>query len=205
MIWTPSRQPYHGLDFGFANDPTAGWSAVDSRTPPVHRARGSQDRDWNWTRHSGYVSGCIPGIEDHVIRSRQLCGSESISYLMRRRLPRITACRKWAGSGRQDRVASSLSAGNHHPSALQAMAARGKALQLLQVDRLTGEVSPDVVDAHGSTCGMPSAMPWATRSPEPWHPTSIKLRLRLMKALPSNIRVCDLFPWEKVRTLRRKT
>lgn len=88
--------PYFGLDFGFAQDPTAGIKAwiFDRKL---------------WIEHEGfktgleiddtaeYLIGKLPDIVKHVIRADN-ARPESISYLKRSGLPYITACEKGKGS-----------------------------------------------------------------------------------------------------------
>lgn len=137
--------PYHGLDFGFANDPTAGvrcW--IHERRLFIEREAVKTGLELDAT--AGYVSGCIPGIEDHVIRADS-SRPESISYLMRHGLPRITACRKWAGSVEDGiEYLKSFREIIIHPRCKEMQ--REARLYSYKVDRLTGEVKPDVVDAH---------------------------------------------------------
>lgn len=137
--------PYHGLDFGFANDPTAGvrcW--IHERRLFIEREAVKTGLELDAT--AGYVSGCIPGIEDHVIRADS-SRPESISYLMRHGLPRITACRKWAGSVEDGiEYIKSFREIIIHPRCKEMQ--REARLYSYKVDRLTGEVKPDVVDAH---------------------------------------------------------
>lgn len=137
--------PYHGLDFGFANDPTAGvrcW--IHERRLFIEREAVKTGLELDAT--AGYVSGCIPGIEDHVIRADS-SRPESISYLMRHGLPRITACKKWAGSVEDGiEYIKSFREIIIHPRCKEMQ--REARLYSYKVDRLTGEVKPDVVDAH---------------------------------------------------------
>ena len=137
--------PYHGLDFGFANDPTAGvrcW--IHERRLFIEREAVKTGLELDAT--AGYVSGCIPGIEDHVIRADS-SRPESISYLMRHGLPRITACRKWADSVEDGiEYLKSFREIIIHPRCKEMQ--REARLYSYKVDRLTGEVKPDVVDAH---------------------------------------------------------
>lgn len=88
--------PYYGLDFGFANDPTAAvmvWRHNDCLY--IHHEAGRTKLEINDT--SSYMAQRLPGIADHVVR----CDSarpESISYLKKHGMPRACAVEKWQGS-----------------------------------------------------------------------------------------------------------
>ena len=121
--------PYHGLDFDLPTTPRPVSAAGFTNAACSSSARGSQDRVGT-DATAGYVSGCIPGIEDHVIRADS-SRPESISYLMRYGPPRITACRKWAGSV-EDGIEYIKSSGEIIiPSALQRRCSARQGLQLV--------------------------------------------------------------------------
>ncbi|WP_334109087.1 PBSX family phage terminase large subunit [Methylobacillus sp.] len=88
--------PYYGLDFGFANDPTAAvklW-IHDKRLYVEHEAYkvGLEIDDT-----AAYVGKHVPGIERHTVRADN-ARPETISYLKRKGLPRIKPCEKGKGS-----------------------------------------------------------------------------------------------------------
>ena len=88
--------PYYGLDFGFANDPTAAvklW-IHDKKLYVEHEAYkvGLEIDDT-----SEYLKKHVPGIEKHTCRADN-ARPETISYLKRKGLPRIRPCEKGKGS-----------------------------------------------------------------------------------------------------------
>lgn len=88
--------PYYGLDFGFANDPTAAvklW-IHDKKLYVEHEAYkvGLEIDDT-----SDYVKKHVPEIEKHTCRADN-ARPETISYLKRKGLPRIRPCEKGKGS-----------------------------------------------------------------------------------------------------------
>lgn len=88
--------PLHGLDFGFANDPTAAvrFYIKKNRLYISHEA-GKVGLELDDT--ASYISKRIPEIEKYVIRADN-ARPESISYLKKHGLPRIIACKKGKGS-----------------------------------------------------------------------------------------------------------
>ena len=88
--------PYYGLDFGFAQDPTAGVKCWihDSRLYIEHES-GGVGVEIDDT--APMILKDLPGAEDHVIRADN-ARPESISYLKRNGLPYIKACEKGKGS-----------------------------------------------------------------------------------------------------------
>lgn len=88
--------PYYGLDFGFANDPTAAvklW-IHDKKLYVEHEAYkvGLEIDDT-----AAYIGKHVPGIERHTVRADN-ARPETISYLKRKGLPRIKPCEKGKGS-----------------------------------------------------------------------------------------------------------
>lgn len=88
--------PYYGLDFGFANDPTAAvklW-IHDKKLYVEHEAYkvGLEIDDT-----AAYIGKHVPGIERHTVRADN-ARPETISYLKRKGLPRIRPCEKGKGS-----------------------------------------------------------------------------------------------------------
>lgn len=137
--------PYYGLDFGFAQDPTAAvrcW--VHDEVLYVEFEAGSRRLDLS--RTAGFLLDRIPGIGDHAIRADS-ARPESISHLASNGLPRIRAVRKWAGSV-EDGIAHLRRFREIviHPRCRET--AREARLYSYKVDRLTGDVLPQVVDAH---------------------------------------------------------
>ncbi|MGL5260819.1 MAG: PBSX family phage terminase large subunit, partial [Bacteroides sp.] len=89
-------EPLHGLDFGFANDPTAAVRLyIRDNTLYVSNEAGKVGLELDDT--SAYIKSRIPNIENYVIRADS-ARPESISYLKRHGLPRITGVEKGKGS-----------------------------------------------------------------------------------------------------------
>lgn len=146
--FTPGAEwdgPYYGLDFGFSQDPTAAvrfW--IFDRRLWVEYESGGVGLDID--RTAPHLVEDIPGIAQHVVRA-DCARPESISYLSRHGLPRITAAPKWAGSV-EDGVAWLRSFAEivvHERCTRTADECR---LYSYKTDRLTGEVKPDIVDAN---------------------------------------------------------
>lgn len=137
--------PYHGLDFGFANDPTAGVKCwlFDNKLFIEHEA-GSVGLELDDT--APYLKRRIPDIKDHVIGADN-ARPESISYLKRHGLPRVRAVKKWSGS---------VEDGIEHIKSYDEIIihTRCKAVQRearlysYKVDKKSGDVLPVVVDAN---------------------------------------------------------
>lgn len=90
------RGPYYGLDFGFANDPTAAvklW--VDGRILYVEYEAYKTGLEIDDT--ADHLRATIPEIEKHACRADN-ARPETISYLKRKGLPRIAAALKGKGS-----------------------------------------------------------------------------------------------------------
>lgn len=136
--------PYYGLDFGFAQDPTAAVKAwIYDDTVYIEQEAGAIGLELDET--VPLLAAKMPGIEAHKVRADN-ARPESISHLKRRGLPRIEAVEKGKGSVedgiswiRSRRVVI-------HP--------RCKAtsnefrLYSYKVDRLSGDVLPVIVDSH---------------------------------------------------------
>ena len=137
--------PYHGIDFGFANDPTTAnkcWIHKDALYIEHEANKVGLELDDT----AEYVESRIPGISKHVIRADS-ARPESISYLKRNGLPRITGVSKWQGSV-EDGIQHLRSYKEIviHPRCKETI--REARLYSHKVDRHTGDVLPKVVDAH---------------------------------------------------------
>jgi phage terminase large subunit len=137
--------PYYGLDFGFANDPAAAVEAwIYGKTLYIRREAGKTKLELDATGQ--FMAERIPGISDGAIRADS-ARPESISYLRRHGLPKMIAVDKWPGSVEDgidhiksyDRVVI-------HPDCQQT--AREFRLYSYKVDRNTGDIKREVVDAH---------------------------------------------------------
>lgn len=91
--------PYYGLDFGFANDPTAAvecWRVAN--TLFISKCAGAVRLELDSTGE--YMRKNIIGIERYTIRA-DCSRPESISYIKRKKetgLPHMAAVSKWSGS-----------------------------------------------------------------------------------------------------------
>lgn len=137
--------PYQGLDFGFSNDPTAAVRCY------IHD-------DCLWIRHDASKVGLelddtiaflekrIPDVKRYRITADN-ARPESISYLKRHGLNKIEACKKGKGSI-EDGISyiKQFRRVYIHPDC-QATIDEFRNYSY-KVDRLTGEVLPDMVDDH---------------------------------------------------------
>jgi phage terminase large subunit len=137
--------PYFGLDFGFANDPTAAVECgIHKRVLYIRREAGRVKLELDET--GAFATDRIPGMARATIRADS-ARPESISYLRRHGLPGITAVEKWPGSVEDgidhiksyDRVVI-------HPDCQQT--AREFRLYSYKVDRNTGDILRVVMDAN---------------------------------------------------------
>jgi phage terminase large subunit len=140
--------PYYGLDFGFAQDPTAAvrcWIS-SSRIWVDHEA---QAKGLEIDATTDFLAQSIPGVQQHTMRADS-ARPESISYLQRHGLPRVVPVAKWPGSV-NDGIAHLRSYAEIviHPRCKHLI--KETSLYSYRVDRLTGDIMPDVVDAwnHG--------------------------------------------------------
>jgi phage terminase large subunit len=136
--------PYFGADWGFSTDPnTLVKCWVGGKSLYIeHEAYGLGVELDDTPR----MFGTIPGAAAHTIRADN-ARPETISYMQRHGFPRVTAAEKWPGSV-EDGIAY-LRAFERiviHP---QCPHARDEAkLWSYKVDKLTGDVLPDLVDKH---------------------------------------------------------
>jgi phage terminase large subunit len=97
--FTPTPEwdgPYHGADFGFAQDPTTlvrCW--IDGRRLMIERESYGVGLELDHTAEKWRRD--VPECEQYVIRADN-ARPESISYLQRHGVPRITSVDKWKGS-----------------------------------------------------------------------------------------------------------
>lgn len=137
--------PYQGGDFGFSQDPTAAvrcWVAGGTLYISDEAGRTGLELDDT----PNFVCDRIEGFADHVTRwdnSRP----ESISHIKRYGLPRSESVDKWSGSV-EDGVAFLRSFRQIvvHPRCTGVQ--KEMRLYSYKVDRLTGDIKPDIVDAH---------------------------------------------------------
>lgn len=140
--------PYHGADFGFAQDPTTlvrCW---------LHGRR-------LYIEHESYRVGLeldhtadrwradVPDCERYAIRADN-ARPESISYLRRHGVPRIEGVEKWKGSV-EDGIAHLR---QYEQIVIHPRCRHTKdeaRLYSYKVDSRTGDILPDVLDAHNHT------------------------------------------------------
>lgn len=141
--------PYHGLDFGFSQDPTAAIRCyVDEATRTLYIS------------HECWAVGCdidatpplldtIPDASRYLMRA-DCSRPETISYLQAHGYPNVIAVEKWSGSV-EDGVAfiRQFEKVIIHPRCTHTL--EESRLYSFKVDRLTGDVLPDVVDKHNHT------------------------------------------------------
>lgn len=137
--------PYQGVDFGFRPDPLAALRAY------IHGKR-------VWIRHEAYKSGVeidqtaaficrkIPDFEKYVARADS-AEPKTISYLQRHGLPRIEGVKKWPNSVEEGvRFLRGFEQIVIHPDCIGA--ARDFRLYSHKIDRNTGDILPDLLDAN---------------------------------------------------------
>jgi len=146
--FTPTEDwgnPYFGLDFGFAQDPTAGvkvWLHNDNIYIEYEAGKIGLELD----ETASYIINNLPEAEKYVIRADS-ARPESISYLKRHGLPKIESVKKWAGSV-EDGIAHLRGYKQIviHPRCKELI--KESRLYSYATDKLTGDVLPKIVDAH---------------------------------------------------------
>lgn len=137
--------PYFGLDFGFAQDPTAGVECyINDGLLYIRREAGKAKLELDDTGQ--FMVDRLPGIADHAVRADS-ARPESISYLKRHGLPNIKPVDKWQGSV-EDGI-SFIKAFKRviiHPDCTET--AREFRVYSYKVDRLSGDIMPKIVDAN---------------------------------------------------------
>lgn len=137
--------PYDGLDFGFAQDPTAAvrcWVHADCLW--IERESGKVGLELDDT--AGHVERDIPGIGSRRPVRADNARPESISYLKRHGMPAIEAVQKWSGSV-EDGISHMRSYREIVIHARCKETQREFRMYSYKVDRLSGDIKTDVVDA----------------------------------------------------------
>lgn len=137
--------PLHGMDFGFANDPTTG-VRLYIRSNVLYINREAYKTKLEIDDTATYLKQEIPGIENYVLRADN-ARPESISYIRRNGLPNITSVDKWPGSIK-DGVAFINSFDNIIIHTRCVETAREFRLYSYKVDKRTGDVLPEIVDNY---------------------------------------------------------
>jgi phage terminase large subunit len=140
--------PYLGGDFGFSQDPTAAVKCWING-PVLYVEYEAVKTGLELDDTAAFVTGLIPGFDREVSRwdsSRP----ESISHLTRHGLPRASACEKWPGSV-EDGISYLRSFAEIvvHPRCTSVVSETR--LYSYKVDRLSGDVTSIIVDAHNHT------------------------------------------------------
>lgn len=160
------KGPYYGGDFGFSQDPTAAvevWIAGDE----IFIRREAFKTGLELDDTAQFVLGKIPGFETEVSRWDN-ARPESISHIKRHGLPRAKAVDKWPGSV-EDGISFLRSFRKiviHQECANMQREAR---LYSYKVDKMTGDVTTKLVDAHnhGWDAVRYAVGPMITRKSEP--------------------------------------
>jgi phage terminase large subunit len=137
--------PYYGLDFGFAQDPTAAVEChIGDGNLWIRREAGRIGLELDDT--PTFITAKMGEIVRHTVRADN-ARPESISHLSRHGLPGVVAAKKWAGSV-EDGVEfiKSFNRVIIHPECEET--AREFRLYSYKVDRLSGDIMPKIVDAH---------------------------------------------------------
>ncbi|MDH3003495.1 PBSX family phage terminase large subunit [Pasteurella multocida] len=148
LEFTPNQDfngPYFGLDFGFAKDPTAAVKCwVFDNNLYIEYEAGKTGLELDHT--AGFMKERVPDIEKYILRADS-ARPESISYLKRNGIPRIEGVKKWSGSV-EDGIEhiKSYNKVYIHPRCKETL--REFRLYSYKVDRLTGDVLPNVLDEH---------------------------------------------------------
>jgi len=137
--------PYHGLDFGFSQDPTAATqSYIKGKTLYIRREAVKKKLELNDTVQ--FLAERIPQICLHQVRADS-ARPESISLLKGGGMPGIKAAKKGPGSV-EDGIAyiKSFDRVVIHPDCPET--AREFRTYSYKVDRLSGDILPDLLDEN---------------------------------------------------------
>lgn len=137
--------PYQGLDFGFAQDPTAAvrcWVFNDRLYIEYESGRIGLELD----RTSQFIKSEIPRFDKFATRADS-ARPESISYLRRKGLPRIESVKKWPGSV-EDGIQHMRSYEEIiiHPRCKKTI--EEARLYSYKTDKKSGDILDAVIDAH---------------------------------------------------------
>jgi len=137
--------PYLGADWGFAQDATTAvkcWVHDDRLYIEYEAYKVGLEID----QTADYLKKCIPQVADYTLRADS-ARPETISYLKRHGLPKVEGVKKWPGSV-QDGVAHLRSYAEIivHPRCKETI--QETRLYSYKVDRLSGDILPEIVDAH---------------------------------------------------------
>lgn len=136
--------PYQGVDFGFARDPTTAVRCyIRGRDLLIRSECGKVGLELDDT--AGFISERIGGFDKHVSRA-DCARPESISYLKRHGMPRMTGVKKWAGSI-EDGIGfmKSFERIIIHPDCTETL--KEFKHYSYKVDKNSGDIQPVIVDA----------------------------------------------------------
>lgn len=137
--------PYHGADFGFAQDPMVlvrCWVAdnrlwIERESYRIGLELDHAAREWE---------DKVPGFSRYVVRG-DAAAPQSISYLKRHGVPRMEAAPKWSGSVEDGiRFLRQFEEIVIHPRCTHAQ--EEARLYSYKVDKRTGDILPDIEDRH---------------------------------------------------------
>lgn len=137
--------PYHGLDFGFSVDPTAGTQSwIHGRTLYVRHEAWKVGLE---TEHMpAFLKRHLPGVDGSTLRADS-ARPETISHLRNHGLPKCIGVDKWPGSVRDgiEHLRSYEKIVVHPDCPKTADEFR---LYSYKVDKRTGDILPDVAPGH---------------------------------------------------------
>jgi len=137
--------PYYGVDWGFSQDPTAGVRAwVHDNVLYIDYEFAQVGLELDATAPA--LIAALPGIEKHVVRADS-ARPETISYVKRNGIPRMEPAKKGPGSVEDGiQFIRSFREIIIHPRCKQTI--NEFDLYSYKVDRLTGDVLSDIIDAN---------------------------------------------------------
>lgn len=137
--------PYHGLDFGFSQDPTAAsQSYIYNNCLYIRHSFAKKKLELDETASA--VATAIPRFAMYAVRADN-SRPESISFLRQNGIPRIESVKKWPGSIEDGiEFMKSFDRIIIHPDAKDA--AEEFSLYSYKVDRQSGDILPVILDAN---------------------------------------------------------
>ena len=135
-------EPLHGMDWGFANDPTTAVRCyVNDNKLYIRHECGKVGLELDHT--AKFITDRIPDADKYVIRA-DCARPESISHV-RRYLPKIEACKKWSGSV-EDGIEHMRSYDEIviHPDCIETLNEFRK--YSYKIHKQSGDILPDIVD-----------------------------------------------------------
>lgn len=137
--------PYHGLDFGFSQDPTAGIQAYVHDSCLYIRKEAIKKR-LELDDTARFIGDKISGFSKHCVRADS-ARPESISYLKRHGMPFMEGVKKWKGSVEDGiEFIKSFERVYIHPDCPET--AREFRLYSYKVDEKSGDVLPRIIDKY---------------------------------------------------------